>query len=593
MSVIDEVKQKIDIVEVVSQYTSLKKAGRNLTALCPFHTEKHPSFFVYPEQQSWHCFGACATGGDIFSFVMQKEGLSFGEALRLLAERTGVTIPERFERGGSKEANEELYQVNQAAAQYFHNLLLNSPAAEKARNYIASRGFSPETVTNFQLGFSLNSWDSLKQYLMEKNYTEPALLAAGLILAAENGKTHDRFRDRLLFPIRDARGRTIGFGARVLDDALPKYMNSPQTPVFDKSNTLYGLDLAAPAIRQHDVAVIVEGYIDVITAHQNGINNVVASMGTSITERQVSILKRLSKNLILALDADTAGEEAMLRGVNYENTLGAEIRVIILPEGKDPDDVIKEDAKAWQDMAKTATPIIDYTFDMVTAGLDLTTARDKSLATERLLPLIAGIKDPVRQAHYLQKLARLVQVSLHSLEAALGRIKSRPGKYQLGETKQEVITRALRPLATNPREEFCLALLLQYPELKTKSEDLFPAYFKSSENREILVHWLQVDSLPALQEKLDTTIHEHVDVLLNKDLFATNLEEKYADCILELRKNYLRSLEANRAEVFALEAESGGAGADLAKLEEQGIETSIKLKELYAQKGRKRSELRR
>ena len=452
MSIIDEVKQKMDIVEVVSQYTSLKKAGRNLTALCPFHAEKHPSFFVYPEQQSWHCFGACATGGDIFSFVMQKEGLSFGEALRLLAERTGVTIPERFERGGSKEENEELYQVNQAAAQYFHNLLLNSPAAEKARHYIASRGFSPETVTNFQLGFSLNSWDSLKQYLMERNYTEPALLAAGLILAAENGKTHDRFRDRLLFPIRDARGRTIGFGARVLDDSLPKYMNSPQTPVFDKSNTLYGLDLAAQAIRQQDVAVIVEGYIDVITAHQNGISNVVASMGTSITERQVSILKRLSKNLILALDADTAGEEAMLRGVNYENTLGAEIRVIILPEGKDPDDVIKEDAKAWQDMAKTATPIIDYTFDMVTAGLDLTTARDKSLATERLLPLIAGIKDPVRQAHYLQKLARLVQVSLHSLEAALGRIKPSPGRYRVEESRQEAITRALRPLITNPRE---------------------------------------------------------------------------------------------------------------------------------------------
>ena len=243
MSVIDEVKQRTDIVEVISQYVSLKKAGRNLTALCPFHSEKHPSFFVYPEQQSWHCFGACNTGGDAFSFIMKKEGVSFGDALHLLAQRAGVTIPSRFERADDKEEKAELYQINEAAAQYFHNLLLNSPAAEKARSYVTSRGFSPKTVADFQLGFSLDSWESLKQYLLERGYSENVLPTTGLVIEAEDGRTHDRFRGRLMFPIHDARGRTIGFGARVLDDSLPKYLNSPQTPLFDKSRNHYNFTL--------------------------------------------------------------------------------------------------------------------------------------------------------------------------------------------------------------------------------------------------------------------------------------------------------------------------------------------------------------
>ncbi|GAG15879.1 unnamed protein product, partial [marine sediment metagenome] len=258
--------------------------GRTFRALCPFHSEKHPSFFVYLEQQSWHCFGACNTGGDIFSFIMKKEGIDFGEALRLLAQKAGVTIPSRFEQDTGKEERERLYQVDQAAAQYFHNLLLNSPAGEKARSYLDSRGLSPKTIADFQLGFSLNSWDALKQYLMERGYTESELLTAGLVIEAEAGETHDRFRNRLMFPIHDIRGRIVGFGARVLDDSLPKYLNSPQTLVFDKSSCLYGINLAAAAIRQQNLAVIVEGYMDVITAHQNGFNNVVASMGTSVTE---------------------------------------------------------------------------------------------------------------------------------------------------------------------------------------------------------------------------------------------------------------------------------------------------------------------
>ena len=238
MSSIEEVKQRIDIVEVVSQYVSLAKSGRTFRGLCPFHSEKTPSFFVYPEQQSWHCFGACNSGGDVFSFVMKKENVDFGEALRLLAQRAGVSLPTRFEPSVKRDEKEKIHQVNEAAAQYFHNLLLNSPAAEKARGYLAGRGLSPETIASFQLGFSLNSWEALRQHLMDIGYTKDEILSAGLIIEAEAGEAHDRFRNRLMFPISDIRGRVTGFGARVLDDSLPKYLNSPQTLIFDKSNFL-------------------------------------------------------------------------------------------------------------------------------------------------------------------------------------------------------------------------------------------------------------------------------------------------------------------------------------------------------------------
>ncbi len=588
MSVIDEVKQRTDIVEVVSRYVSLKKAGRNLSGLCPFHSEKHPSFFIYPEQQSWHCFG-CNTGGDVFSFVMKKESMDFGETLHLLAERAGVTIPSKFEREEGKGEKERLYQINEAAAQYFHNLLLNSPDGEKARSYVASRGFTAKTIADFQLGFSLNSWESLKQYLLERDYAESEMLNAGLIIEAEDGKTHDRFRNKLMFPILDTRGRVIGFGARVLDDSLPKYVNSPQTPLFDKSSSLYGVNLAAAGIRKQDAAVIVEGYMDVITAHQNGFNNVVASMGTSVTEKQVSSLKRLTKNMILALDADVAGEEAMLRGVSYENTIGAELRVVILPEGKDPDDVIKGNAKIWQQLAEGALPIVDYTFNVVSSKLDLTTARDKSLAADKLLPIIAEIKDNIRRDHYLRKLTKLIETSYNSVEATL---KEYLGRRRAQTPRQAVATRVVHPVVSSPLEVNCLTLILQHPELKG-GEDFPPEYFENSENREIFITWQEVDNLQALKEKLDESLHEYFDSLIDRSLPTNKVEERYADYNRRLKERYFKNLEAKRAEVFASEAESGGTGADLTKLKEEGIEPSVQLKQIFAQKGQRRSETRR
>jgi DNA primase len=577
MSVIDEVKQKIDIIDIIGQHITLTKSGRTFRGLCPFHGEKHPSFYVYPEQQSWHCFG-CNTGGDAFSFIMKKQGIDFGEALRELAQKAGVVIPSKREPAAESEARQKLYQVNQAAALYFQSML-NSPAGEKARKYVEKRGFNEKTIADFQLGYSLNSWESLKKYLAEKGYGEKDMLDAGLIIEAEDKKSHDRFRDKLMFPIADARGRVIGFGARVLDDSLPKYINSPQTPLFDKSGNLYALNLAKEAIREQGLVVIVEGYMDVITAHQNGFSNVVASMGTSVTEKQVSTLKRITKNITLALDADAAGEEAMLRGVEFENSLDAEVKVAVLPKGKDPDDVIKEDSDAWPQLLEKALPVVDFTFNMVAAGLDLTTAKDKSLAVEKLLPIIAEIKDPIRQAHYLQKLARLVQVNERSVEAALSRLKVRP-KRTAAAPKPEV---ELQPLLSNPIEDYCLSLLLQHPELKI-NEDLLPEYFESSPNREIFIARQESAKIEELRDKLDPVVQEQLDALLGRSLSPNKIEEKYTECALRLRERYLRSLAVKIEAVLAQEAESGGKAADLAKLKEQGIEVNNQLGEVFARK---------
>jgi DNA primase len=298
MSVIDDVKQRLDVVQIVSEYVKLQKAGRNYKSACPFHSEKNPSFFVFPERQSWHCFGACGTGGDIFSFVMKKEGIDFAQALRLLANKAGVTLVAQAtpQRQAQNKERERLFEINEATAEYYHHVLLNASVAETARNYVSRRGLSQETIKNFQLGFAPEGWDTLKQYLKGKGYVEAELLAAGLLVERDDKNNYDRFRNRLMFPIRNIQGNVLGFGGRALDDSLPKYLNSPQTPVFDKSSSLYGIDRAKTAIRQKDQAVIVEGYIDVLAAHQNGYNNVIASMGTAMTDKQLTILKGLTRN---------------------------------------------------------------------------------------------------------------------------------------------------------------------------------------------------------------------------------------------------------------------------------------------------------
>ena len=589
MGVIDEVKQKLDIVEVIGQYVQLTKSGRTFRAPCPFHSEKKPSFFVYPEQQSWHCFGACNTGGDVFSFIMKEEGLDFGDALRALAEKTGVAIPSQAKSEAEDKARDIIFQINQAASQYFHNLLLNSPAAAKARQYLESRGVNEKSISDFQLGYSLPSWEALKLYLTEKGFGEADLINAGLLIRTEeSGKTHDRFRDHIIFPIMDDRGRATGFGARVLDNSSPKYVNSPQTRIFDKSGSLYGIHLSRSFIREQNLAVLVEGYMDVIIAHQYGFGNVIAPMGVAITEKQINQIKKITRSIALALDPDAAGEDAAMKCVSYENALDAEVKVITLPAGKDPDEVIKEDKQQWQSRVEKAIPVIEFTINAITSRLDLKTTAGKTGAVNKLLPVIAEVKAGPRQYEYLTKLSLAVGIDDKTLEAALGRFKN---DRRSKETRSQAIQKATRPIGANPVEEYLLALLLKHPEIKPKCMDVPIEYFENSENQTIFSHFKAAPDYAAIKESIDPVIHEHLDSLLTRDLPSDEVELRYSDCLMRLRERYLRSLKRKQEEVLALEAESGDQASVMAKLEEQGVQINEELAKIFVQRAKARGEV--
>lgn len=589
MSTITEVKQKIDIVEVISDYIPLQKAGRNFKALCPFHSEKHPSFFVFPEQQTWHCFGACSSGGDVFSFVMKKEGIDFGQALRLLAQRAGITlISPQISKTAEDEKRERLFQINEAAAEYYRHLLLNTKAGEPARAYLSKRKITPETMEKFRLGFSPDSWEALKKFLMSKGYEEGELSKAGLIIEKEGGNFYDRFRNRLMFPICDIQGRVTGFGARVLDESLPKYINSPQTQIFDKSGSLYGIDKAKSFIRQKNFVIIVEGYIDVLTAHQYGWQNVIASMGTSITEKQVAIAKSLTKNIALALDADAAGEEATLRSaeVSARSLDKVEVKAILMPQGKDPDEVISEDPTLWQNAVEEAQPVLDFALESVTSRVDINKAKDKSLAVQKLLPLIHGIKGPEQQSHYLRKLAHILNLSDSSITTDLAESKFRQKKQPTWATSQSHFA---QQLVSNPIEEYCLALLLQYPELHQLAQELSAEHFESTENREVFIKWQCTQDSSKLKEKVDANLLEHLNYLMNKPILDKNESERQQalnDCILSLQERLSKRLEAGRELMFNLTREKEGVNAELAKLDEEGIRASEQLKEIFIKRGK-------
>jgi len=592
MSVITEVKQRVDIVELVSEYVTLQKAGRNFKGLCPFHSEKHASFFIFPEQQSWHCFGACGTGGDIFSFIMKKEGVEFGQALRLLAQRVGVTLgPREAASKVEDEKKERLFKINEAATEYYHHLLSSAKAGEAARSYLARRKVMPETIKDFRLGFSPDAWEPLKNYLLGKGYPEEELVEVGLIIEKEEGGSYDRFRNRLMFPICDIQGRVTGFGARVLDDSLPKYINSPQTSIFDKSSILYGLDRAKSAIRKRNFVIIVEGYMDVLTAHQHDWQNVVGSMGTSLTEKQVEGIRRLTSNITLALDADLAGEEATLRGKAILAYSNAEANVILLPPGKDPDEVIRENPALWQKLVEQAMPILDFAFQSVISKVDVNKAKDKSLAVQKLLPSIDEIKDPVQQSHYLRKLARELKIGESAIRAALRESKVGRKRSQIGKPTEQ--SRLARQFVSSPIEEDCLALLLQYPELRPLSQELLPEHFESTENWEVFVKWQHSSDVSDLENKLDTSLLEHLYYLVKK-VFPPDIGESertrhfaLADYILRLQEKLSRKLETEKEATLEIEREKGGISSELSKLEEQGINSGQQLQDIFVKKGKK------
>lgn len=611
MSVTDEIKARLDIVDFIDQYAPLKKSGRNYKALCPFHSEKTPSFVVFPDSQQWRCFGACSEGGDIFSFVMKLEGWEFPEALRFLADKAGVELqPTTPAQQEARDARERLLNLLDEAAHFYHRLLYNAAQAEFARQYVAERGMTAETVDQWLIGYAPDSWDATMNFLLEQGYERDDLVAAGMLVVRDDGSIYDRFRDRLMIPIRDSRGNVTGFGARALaPDAVPKYLNSPQTDVFDKSSTLFGFSQARRTIRETESAVIVEGYMDVLQAHQAGFTNVVAEMGTALTEPQLRLLSRYASRLILALDPDVAGQMATDRGreviervsraaaeqaadegvwdfdaaerdyraklttefdargmIRYESRMGFDIRVIVLPEKMDPDDLIREDPDWWVELVESATPIVEYVIQRTSEGADLDDPKVKSRIAAEIIPLIEDIANPIERSHYMQRLSRLLRVPEDTLFPDRGKsgVPGRPQRQPPAprdEPPGDLPAGAARLLdaPTRSREAFCLAALIKYPRLIYRvnrvlaeflapeqlagtlpdelapdaepTEDLLswriiPADFAVPEHQDIFRSWVaaldQEEMAPVawLMERIDPVSREVLDGWLSRPLYA-------------------------------------------------------------------------
>jgi DNA primase len=487
MDVIDEIKDRIDIVELISESVKLRKTGKNYIGFCPFHANtRTPAFVVFPETATWRCFGACNEGGDVFRFVMKKEGWDFPEALRNLAERAGVQLrPRRPEEQESEEENSRLRELLESAIAFYRHKLIDTESGDRVMEYLRGRSLSDSTLEAFEIGYAPDSWEETLGYLKGKSFSEKELIDTGIVSQRESGGIYDRFRNRIMIPIRDARGRMTGFGARIVNpDDTPKYLNSPQTKLFDKGRLLYGLEKARKAIRSANQAVIVEGYLDVIGLHQAGHENAVSPMGTALNENQLRTLKRYSRRIVLALDPDIAGNQATLRGlsvarealdheadpvfnprglVGYASRLDADIRIMTLPAGKDPDEVVVDDPDAWPRLLKQAQPVVSYVLDVLTAGKDLDDPRMKAEIARQVLPLVEDVADPVEREAYRQAVARRLRVDERALFETRPRRGRRRRRKPAGKQKIERLIDNLDK--ESPLEEFCLGILLRKPEL--------------------------------------------------------------------------------------------------------------------------------
>ena len=507
-----EVKSKLPVLDVVGETVQLKKAGTTYKGLCPFHGEKTPSFIVTPGRESWHCFG-CGEGGDIFSFVMRRDGLAFPEALRLLASRAGVEIDERTSREDARRRR--LHDVVESAISFYHAVLTKSPTGERALAYLHERGFSDETIEWANLGWAPPDWDALGRTLEKRRQIGAAdLVEAGLATPRKGGNgVYDRVRARVIFPIRDATGNATGLGGRVLRGADgaepegPKYLNSPATPLFDKSRTLYLLDRAKASIRKTGTAVIVEGYTDALMAHQAGFENVVASLGTALTPQQVALITRYAKRIALAYDVDAAGQKAGTFGATALEELirqlagdesGVElddVRVVRLPEGKDPDEVMRDDPDHWREEVRTARPIVDHLIDVHARAHDLRTPGGQARFVDAVLPIIRNLANPVLRDAYLGRVRQVSGVEERTLLEAMHRRRERDERGADGRERFSAaavthapdalpVTEILRGVSRTEQE--LLRLVLLVPEVHDQLLDgLGPDRLPSQVAREL------------------------------------------------------------------------------------------------------------
>lgn len=474
---VEEVKQKTDIVTLIGERVKLVRAGRNFRALCPFHSERTPSFMVSPELGIFKCFG-CEKAGDAFTFLNEFDGMEFPEALSYLAKRAGVRL-EPLRKGRDYKKKERLWEVNHLASEYFHYLLVTHTVGQRAKRYLSERGIRKPATQMFKLGFAPNSWDGLIRFLVgKKRYKLEELLEAGLVVKGKK-RNYDRFRNRVIFPLRDVRGNVVGFAGRILpgrEEERAKYINSPETVLYHKSEHLYGLHENRSAIKKKDQVVVVEGELDAISSWQAGVKHVVAVKGTSLTSEQVELLRRYTRNVILALDADAAGDAATKRGIAIADSALLNIKVALLSGGKDPDAVAQDNPKKWHQLVDRATSVYDFYIKSARQRFDVASGLGKKQISEELVPLLSKISNAVERAHYIQKLARLLDVSEEAVmdevarferTAALGKGGVLPQPPVSGEEEKKDRRLVL--------EEYLLSLILQGGTHAISSLDDFEA----------------------------------------------------------------------------------------------------------------------
>lgn len=521
MSTIDDVKDRIDIVEFISKYVRLQKSGKNYKGLCPFHTEKTPSFYVFPDTDGWHCFG-CGKGGDVFTFLMDHDGYDFKGALTELARQAGVELqpmsPQQVQR---QSENERLLALMEEATEFYHALLMKAPQAGHARAYLRGRGFTRETVVDFRVGYAPKEWDAARTHLLGKGFSVEEQIKAGMLVERDQGGTFDRFRDRVMIPICDRRGRVIAFGGRVLrKEDNPKYMNSPQTPLFDKSAVLFGFDKATNAIRDKEEAIIVEGYMDVMIPHQAGYKNVVAPMGTALTEQHLKQLQRLTKRFVLALDPDAAGVHGTIAGaeaaretldkkldavfdrhgiVGIQGKIDAEIRVITMPDGLDPDEIILDNPERWEALLATSQPVVRFIFEQLMHEGDYTEPKRKAQIIEEMLPYLLEIRDRTEREAYIREIS--LRLNLHEAvikDRVIARERTNVARQKASQKVEEQNDELVDP------QRHALSIIIKYPGIEQKANvSLVDEGFEPISGRDfsgnmriIWETWLKIQAAP-------------------------------------------------------------------------------------------------
>lgn len=487
MDQIEEIRSKTDITKLISEYVTLQKSGRSLKALCPFHSEKAPSFMVSPQRQIFKCFG-CQEGGDVFSFLMKIEGMEFGEALRTLAKRAGVELATYHPTAGESE-KDKLFKVNQHASDFYHFLLTSHPIGKKALDYLINRGISKKSIDKFKLGYAPNFAWSLQKYMtLKKGHSLDDLKKAGLV-NFYNNSARDFFRDRVIFPLSNHRGQIVGFSGRTIgawstENALktgPKYINTPETLIYHKSELLYGLDVTKKAISTQNKAILVEGEFDVISSHQAGVENVVAIKGSALTESQVRLLKRFTENFVLALDRDLSGDAASRRGIEIADQFGVNLQVVEIPQGKDPDELAQKSPILWQKTVEKAIGIYDFYLNSALSRYDAKTPPGQRKISEELLPVFNKISNEIIKAHYTRLLAKKLEVPESAVAAQMAKI----GKSILTDLQTKTIQKTAR-LRQEILEEYLLALCFQENDVKLLTDPDIQKLITTPVNQKIL-----------------------------------------------------------------------------------------------------------